>query len=212
MSLHRAYGSRGPSVAPSTGLDVHARALLLPSLAIAVAGLAAATVVSQRHHDCADVVASAFVHQHRPDLEATAAGVLRGRLVIVQDMQLGSGAWACLAADKQQELTAAGIRNDGSLWAAVRTNRRDYDKADRLGSLPQANGANIYVYRLSRHVRTHDLVSGAGPGEWMLRTVLRQPSRPRLEEMSRTDSILLLVRLDELGRVDRFGFVDDAID
>lgn len=91
----------------STGVDVHARALLLPSFAIAVAGLAAATVVAPRHHDCADVVAGTFVHQYRPDLEATGAGVLRGRLVIVQDMQLESGAWACLAPDKQQGMPRA---------------------------------------------------------------------------------------------------------
>jgi hypothetical protein len=180
------------------------------SLAIAVAGLVAATVVAPRHPDCSDLVAGAFVHQHRPDLEATAAGVLRGRPGIAQDVQLGSGAWACLAADKQRELTAAGIRNDASLSAAVHTNRRDYDQADRLGSLPQANGEYVYVYQLSRTMRTHDLVSGTGPGEW-IRTVLRQPSRPQLEEISRTDSILLLVRLDQLGKVDRFGFVDDAI-
>ncbi len=178
------------------------------SLALAVAGLAAATVVAPRHHDCADLVAGAFVHQHTPDFEA---GVLRGRLIIVQDMQLGSGAWACLAPDKQHELTVVGIRNDASLSAAVRTNRRDYDQADRLGSLPQANGAKIYVYRLSRPVRTHDLVSGTGPGEW-IRRVLRQPSRPQLEEISHTDSILLLVRLDQLGKVDRFGLVDEATD
>ena len=179
------------------------------SLAIAVAGLAAATVVAPRHYDCADLVAGAFVHQHRLDLEATAAGVLRGRLVIVQDMRFGSRAWACLAADKQHELTAAGIRDDASLSAAVRTTRRDYDQADRLGSLPQTNGAYVYVYRLSRPMRTHDLVSGTGPGEW-IRTVLRQPSRPQLEEISRTEGILLLERLDQLGKVDQLGFVDDA--
>jgi len=179
------------------------------SLAIAVAGLAAATAVAPRHHDCADLVAGAFVNQHRPDLEATATGVVRGRLVIVQDKQLGSGAWACLAPDKQQELTAAGIRDDASLSATARTARREYDQADRLGSLPQANGAQVYVYRLSRPMRTHDLVSGTGPGEW-IRAVLRQPSRSQLEEISRTDSILLLVRLDQLGKVDRFGFLDDA--
>ena len=95
------------------------------SLAIAVAGLAAAIAVAPRHHDCADLLAGAFVHQHRSDLMATAAGVMRGRLVIAQDMQLGSGAWACLAPDKQHELTAAGIRDDASLSAAARTNRRD---------------------------------------------------------------------------------------
>lgn len=109
-------------------------------------------------------MAGAFVHQYRPDLEATAAGVLRGRLVIVHDMQLGSGAWACLAADKQHELTAAGIRDDASLSAAVRTTRRDYDQADRLGSLAQASGAYVYVYRLSRLMRTHDLVKRHGAG------------------------------------------------
>lgn len=178
---------------------------------IAVAGLAAATIAAPRHHDCADLVAGAFVQQHRPDLEATASGLLRGRLVIVQDMQLGSGAWACLAADKQHELTAAGIRDDASLSAAARTARHNYDQADRLGSLPQANGAHVYVYRLSRSMRTHDLVSGTGSGEW-IRSVLRQPSRPQLEEISRTDSILLLVRLDQLGKVDRFGFVNDSAD
>jgi hypothetical protein len=167
--------------------------------------------VAPRHHDCADLLAGAFVHQHRFDLEATAAGILRGRLVIVQDIQLGSGAWACLAADKQHELTAAGIRDDTSLSAAVRTTRRDFDQADRLGSLAQSNGAYVYVYRLSRPVRTHDLVSDTGPGEW-IRSVLRQPARPRLEEIRRTDSILLLVRLDQLGKVDRFGFVDNATD
>ena len=181
------------------------------SLAIAVAGLAAATAVGPRHDDCADLVAGAFVHQHRPDLEATAAGVLRGRLAIVRDMQLGSGAWVCLSPDKQQELTAAGIRDDASLSAAVRASRRDYDQADRLGSLPQANGKYVYVYRLSRPMRTNDLVSGTGPDEW-IRALLRQPSRPQLEEISRTDSILLLVRRDRFGKVDRFGFVDDAID
>jgi len=95
------------------------------SLAIAVAGLAAAIAVAPRHHDCADLLAGAFVHQHRSDLMATAAGVMRGRLVIAQDMQLGSGARACLAPDKQHELTAAGIRDDASLSAAARTNRRD---------------------------------------------------------------------------------------
>ena len=55
------------------------------SLAIAAAGLAATTVVASGHHDCADLVAGAFVHQHMLDLEATAAGVLQGRLVIVGD-------------------------------------------------------------------------------------------------------------------------------
>lgn len=181
------------------------------SLAIAFVGLAAATIIAPRHHDCADLVAGAFVHHHRLDLEATAAGLVRGRLVIVQDMQLGSGAWACLAADKQEELTAAGARDDASLAAAVRTTRHDYDQADRLGSLPQAKGAQVYVYRLSRPMRTHDIVSGSGPGEW-IRSVLKQPSRPQLEEISRTDGILLLVRLDQLGKVDRFGFVNDATD
>lgn len=55
------------------------------SLAVTVAGLAGAMAVPPRHHDCADVVAGAFVHQRRPDLEAAAAGVVRGRLVIVGD-------------------------------------------------------------------------------------------------------------------------------
>ena len=159
--------------------------ILALSLALVVAGLAAATLVAPRHHDCADVVAAAFVHEHRTDLQSTAAGLLRGRLVIVRDRPLGSGAWACLAAEKQHELTAAGIGNDGSLSAAVRSTRHDYDHADRLGSLPQANGVHIYVYRLSRPVRTHDLVSGTGPGEWILLNVLRQPARPRLKEISR---------------------------
>jgi hypothetical protein len=186
-------------------------AIRVMSLAIAVAGLAAATVVAPRHHDCADLVAGAFVHQQRLDLEAAAAGVLQRRLVMVQDTHLGSGAWACLAADKQHELTAAGIRDDASLSAAVRTTRRDYDQADRLGSLQEANGEYVYVYRLSRPMRTHDLVSGTGPGEW-LRKVLRQASRPQLEEISGTNSILLLVRMDALGKVDRFGFVDEATD
>jgi hypothetical protein len=177
---------------------------------MALAGLASTSVVVSGHHDCADVVAGAIVHQHRPDIQATAAGVLRGHLVIEQDTQLGSGAWACLAVDKQIELDAAGITNDASLSALVRTHRRGYDQADRLGPMPQANGAPTYVYRLSRPVRTHDLVTATGPAEWVRRNVLGRPSRPQLEEISRTESILLLVRLDQLGRVDRFGFIGDA--
>jgi len=58
-------------------------------------------------------------------------------------------------------------------------------------------------------MRTHDLVSDTAPGEW-IRAALRQPSRPQLEDASRTDSILLLVRLDQLGKVDRFGFLGGA--
>jgi hypothetical protein len=175
-----------------------------------LAGLVSTSVVVSAHRDCADVVAGAFVHQHRHDIRATAAGVLRGRMVIEQDTQLGSGAWACLAADKQDELDAAGISNNASLSASVLTHRRDYDQADRLGSLPQANGTSTYVYRLSRPVRTHDLVMATGPAEWVRRIVFGRPSRPQLEEISRTDSVLLLVRLDQLGKVDRFGFIGDA--
>jgi S1-C subfamily serine protease len=184
--------------------------LSVMSLAMALAGLVSSSVVVPGHHDCADVVAGAFVHQHRPDIKATDAGVLRGRLLIEQETQFGAGAWACLAADKQVELDAAGISDDASLSASVRTHRRDYDQADRLGSLPQADGALTYVYRLSRPVRTHDLVTATGPAEWVRRNVLGRPSRPQLEEISRTESILLLVRLDQLGRVDRFGFIGDA--
>ncbi len=69
----------------------------VPAISLAIAVPRAAghrAVVAPRHHDCADLVAGALVHHHRLDLEATAAGLLRGRLVIVQDMQLGSGAWA----------------------------------------------------------------------------------------------------------------------
>src|SRR5262249_3643847 len=39
------------------------------TLAVAVAGLASAPAVAPRHHDCADVMADAFVHQLGPDLE-----------------------------------------------------------------------------------------------------------------------------------------------
>lgn len=182
------------------------------TLAAAVAALAGATAVAPRHHDCADVVAEAFVHQRRPDLETAPEAVLHGRLVIVRDTGLGSGAWACLATDKQDELSAAGIRNDASLSVTVQSTRHDYTKADRLGSLPQANGTYIYVYRLSRPSRTHDLVSPTGPREWLLRHVLRQPVAPQLQEISRTESVLLFVRLDKLGKVDRFGFDGDATD
>jgi len=182
------------------------------TLAVALAGLAGATAVAPRHHDCADVVADAFVHQRRPDLETAPAAVLHGRLVIVRDTGLGSGAWACLATGEQDELSAAGIRNDASLSATVQSTRHDYTKADRLGSLPQTNGTYIYVYRLSRPWRTHDLVSPTGPREWFLRHVLRQPVGPQLQEISRTESILLLVRVDKLGKVDRFGFEGDATD
>ncbi len=187
--------------------------LSVMSLAMVLAGLVSPSVVQSGRHDCADVFAGAVVHQHRPDLQATAAGVLRGRLVIEQDTQLGSGAWACLAADKQDELDAAGISNDASLSASVRAYlRHDYDQADRLGLLPQANGTSVYVYRLSRPVRTHDLVTATGPSEWVRRYVLGRPSRPHLEEISRTEGILLLVRLDQLGKVDRFGFSGNATD
>jgi hypothetical protein len=65
------------------------------SLAIAVAGLVAATVVAPRHPDCSDLVAGAFVHQHRPDLEATAAGVLRGRPGIARVRQALGGTARC---------------------------------------------------------------------------------------------------------------------
>jgi len=41
---------------------------------------------------------------------------------------------------------------------------------------------------------------------------MRRPAGPQLQEISRTESILLLVRLDRLGMVDRFRFVGDATD
>jgi hypothetical protein len=185
--------------------------LSVMSLAMVLAGLVSPSVVQSGRHDCADVFAGALVHQHRPDLQATATGVLRGRLVIEQDGQLGSGAWACLTADKQDELDAAGISNDALLSASLRACLRyDYDRADRLGSLPQANGSFVHVYRLSRPVRTHDLVMATGPAEWVRRNVLGRPSRPQLEEIRRTDSILILIRLDQLGKVDRFGLVESC--
>ena len=95
------------------------------SLAVAVAALAGAAAVAPRHHDCADVVADAFVHQRRPDLETSPAAVLHGRLVIVRDTGLGSGAWVCLATDKQDELSAAGIRSDASLSEIGRASCRE---------------------------------------------------------------------------------------
>lgn len=78
-----------------------------------------------------------------------------------------------------------------------------------LGLLATGNGTFIYV---SRYVGTHDLGSGTVPLELLLCNVLRQPARPQLQEISRTESILLLVHLDQLGKVDRFGFVRDATD
>ncbi len=94
----------------------------------------------------------------------------------------------------------------------ARSTKHDYAQADRLTSLPQVSGEPIYVYRLTRPVRTHDLVVAEGPGEWIVRHLLRRPARPHLAEISRTESVLLLVRVDGRGRVDRFGFVGDSPD
>jgi hypothetical protein len=134
-------------------------------------------------------------------------GVSGGRLAVVRNRHFGSGGWLCLSSDKQDELSAAGIQDDAALSAAARSNQRVYDRSDRIGPLPQADGRSTYVYRLSRVVATHDLVSDPGAAEWVEHHLLRHPQRPQLERVDRTESVVLLVRLDWQGKVDRFGFV-----
>src|SRR5262249_61403643 len=88
------------------------------TLAVALAGLAGATAVAPRHHDCADVVADAFVHQRRPDLETAPTAVLHGRLVIVRDTGVWAGGWARLATGGEDESSAPRIR-DGAVPSAL---------------------------------------------------------------------------------------------
>jgi hypothetical protein len=159
-----------------------------------------------RQHDCADLVAGAFVYQEDIDIGATVTGVSGGRLAIVRNRHFGSGGWRCLSSDKQDELSAGGIESDAALSAAARSNRKVFDRSDRIGLLSQADGRPIYVYRMSRIVTTHDLVSDPGPAEWVDHHILGHRQRARLAQVDHTESVLLLVRLDRQGKVDKFGF------
>jgi hypothetical protein len=176
------------------------------SLALAWAPIADAAPFLGRQHDCADLVAGAFVYQEEIDIWATVMGVLGGRLAVVRHRHFGSGGWRCLSPDKRDELSAGGIEDDAALSAAARSERKVFDRSDRIGLLTQADGQPIYVYRMSRTVTTHDLVSDPGPSEWVEHHILGHPQRPRLAQVDHTESVLLLVRLDGQGKVDKFGF------
>ena len=166
-----------------------------------------------RAEDCADTTARAFVYRYSMNTAATATAVKSGQPALVRKRQLGTGAWACLAVDKQHELAASGIDDDESLSRAVVAERRDYERADLLGTLPQVSHPPVRVYRLSRTVLTHELTTEPELPHWSrehmpdwLKHHLPGQSSPRLEAVKRTESILLLVGLDARGKVDRFGF------
>jgi hypothetical protein len=182
----------------------------LVNLAMAWAPNADSAPFSGRQHDCADLVAGAFVYQEEIDIRATFMGVLGGRLAVVRNRHFGSGGWRCLSPDKQDELGAGGIENDAALSAAARSDRKVFDRSDRIGLLSQADGQPIYVYRMSRTVTTHDLVSDPGPAEWVEHHILGHPQRPQLVKVDHTESVLLLVRLGGQGKVDKFGFPAQA--
>ena len=178
-----------------------------------LATLAGATALVTRGHDCADTTAGAFVYRNSLNAGATATALFSGHPALVQQHQLGTGVWACLAIEKQSELTVAGIHDDASLSRAVVVDRRDYQRADFLGTMPQVGHSPIRVYRLSRTVLTHELTTEPELPDWSrnylpnwVKHHLPGRSSARLEAVKRTESILLLVRLDDQGKVDRFGF------
>lgn len=187
------------------------RRLLLVTLLI-LATLTGGAAFVTRGQDCADTAAGAFVYRYSLNTTATAATLLSGHPALVQQRQLGTGAWACLAVDKQNELTAAGIHDDASLSRAVLAARHDYERADLLGTLPHVSHSPVRVYRLSRTVVTHELTTEPQLPDWSRKHLpdwvkqdLPGRSSPRLEAVNRTESILLLVRLDAQGKVERFG-------
>lgn len=181
---------------------------------LVLATLTGGAAFMARGQDCADTAAGAFVYRYSLHTEATAATLFSGHPTLVQERQLGTGAWACLAVDKQNELAAAGIHDDASLSRAVVADRRDYERADLLGSLPHVSHSPVRVYRLSRTVLTHELTTEPELPDWSrkylpdwLKRYIPGRSSPRLEAVNRTQSILLLVRLDTEGKVHRFGFL-----
>ena len=192
------------------------RRLFLVTLLI-LATLTGGAAFVTRGQDCGDTVAGAFVYRYSLNTAATATAVKSGRPALVQRRQLGTGAWACLAVDKQNELAARfSIHDDTSLSRAVVAARRDHERADLLGTLPHVSHSPVRVYRLSRTVLTHELTtepqlphwSGEHLPDWV-KHYLPGRSSPRLEAVSRTESILLLVRLDAQGKVNRFDFLSE---
>lgn len=190
------------------------RRLFLVTLLI-LATLAGGAAFVTRGQDCADTVAGAFVHRYSPNTQATATALLSGHPALVQQRQLGTGAWACLAVDKQQELANGpnDIYDDASLSRAVVRDRRVYERADLLGTLPHVNSSPVRVYRLSRTVLTHELTTEPELPDWLreylpdwVKHYLSGRSSARLEAVNRTESILLLVGLDAQGKVNQFSF------
>lgn len=181
------------------------RRLALPLALLATASLASGTVPALARN-CADTVAAAFVYHDQPDLPATLHSLQRGKWALVKHRQLGSGAWACLGPDKQQDLSIRAIPDDRGLARTIESNVPSYTQVDRLGTLPQERGDGLYVYRLVGPIIDHDLVSGDGPLDWIRVHVLAQKLPPQLRQVTRSRSILFLVHLDKNGKVDRFGF------
>ena len=180
---------------------------LLVVAAVIVSTLGGAAFVGQRNTDCADTVAHAFVFQHTVDVEATLSGVLHRHRAVVQRRQLGVGAWHCLAPDKQRELSVAGIEDEKSLHAKIHSTGHAYDRADRLGLLPQVSEPPLHVYALNRTVRTHELTTPSfvdGFSDWLQGI----SQRPQLQAVERSQAVLLFIRVDTRGKVDKFGFID----
>lgn len=181
---------------------------------LVLATLTGGAAFMARGQDCADTAAGAFVYRYSLNTAATATALFSGHPALVQQRQLGTGAWACLAVDKQNELSAVtGIHDDASLSRAVVVARRDYERADLLGTLPHVSHSPVRVYRLSRTLLTHELTTEPELPDWSreympdwLKHYLPGRSSPRLGAVKRTESILLLVRLDAQGKVERFGF------
>lgn len=191
--------------------------ILVAAAVLPLAVVVGATALPIRGHDCADVIANAFVYQYGFDARGTFATLLTAQPRFMRHKALGSGAWSCLTPGKRQELAAAGIESDRLLAEAAVSHRRAYDEAERLGTLARPFDPPIVVYRLSRVVLTHDLVVANGPLEelkahlpsWMA-IYLGTESRVTLQPVQRSESSLLLILVDQSGKVDRFGFVDEG--
>jgi len=177
----------------------------------AAVGVLAAAGAPRPTANCADTVAAAFAYHETVDPGASWSAILHGRWNLVKQRRLGSGAWACMAPLTRQELAARfDVAGDDRLARVIHTQVPAYTEVHRLGDLPQPGGDRTYVYALSLAVTTHVLVTDDGLLDRVRDHFVGERPLAHLKEVVGSRSALLLVHLDENGRVDRFGFVGDT--